>query len=66
MNRNFPDFFDANNQERQVETRAVMSWLRKFQFVLSANLHDGAKVANYPYDNYKGGMYKGGMYKGSM
>ncbi|KAI0220734.1 Carboxypeptidase M [Lamellibrachia satsuma] len=54
LNRNFPDYFEENKKEIQPETRAIMDWLKQHQFVLSANLHGGALVVNYPYDNYKG------------
>ncbi|MGL5597510.1 MAG: M14 family zinc carboxypeptidase, partial [Aeromonas sp.] len=56
LNRNFPDVFDGNNQVREKEVRAVMDWLNKETFVLSANLHGGAVVASYPYDNTNSGQ----------
>ena len=51
LNRNFPDYFKTNNKKTQVETEAVKQWLNNIQFVLSAQLHGGALVASYPFDN---------------
>uniref|UniRef100_A0A8C5R157 Carboxypeptidase M n=1 Tax=Leptobrachium leishanense TaxID=445787 RepID=A0A8C5R157_9ANUR len=51
LNRNFPDAFTFNTAKIQPETQAVMNWLKNETFVLSANLHGGALVASYPYDN---------------
>ncbi|KAH9569375.1 hypothetical protein CY35_03G130100 [Sphagnum magellanicum] len=57
LNRDFPDqFFLQNDNEelRQPETRAMMRWIRSIHFTASASLHEGALVANYPYDGSPG------------
>nr|XP_046909293.1 carboxypeptidase M-like [Dermatophagoides farinae] len=51
LNRNFPDKFSLRNEKEQEEVTAIRRWLQTVPFVLSANLHGGALVASYPYDN---------------
>ncbi|MFC1738501.1 M14 family zinc carboxypeptidase [Planctomycetota bacterium] len=62
LNRSFPegssdDYMDIfggpynNTEGRPTEVAHLMRWSQAQSFVLSANLHTGSLVVNYPYDN---------------
>ncbi|KAI4470054.1 protease m14 carboxypeptidase [Holotrichia oblita] len=53
LNRNFPDYYKGMRGELQPEAEAIVRWMNKTSFVLSAALHGGALVANYPFDTTK-------------
>lgn len=53
LNRNFPKILPnlkTNIHDIQPETSAIMKWSKLYPFVMSANLHAGSVVVNYPYD----------------
>ncbi|MDR0971691.1 MAG: succinylglutamate desuccinylase/aspartoacylase family protein [Bacteroidales bacterium] len=56
LNRNFPDIVLGDHPDNETyyqnETLAFMLYSQENKFSLSANLHTGAEVLNYPYDCY--------------
>jgi len=52
INRNFPDPEVSSPPPLQPETTAMMAFMREKHFILSANLHSGAEVINYPWDKW--------------
>ena len=52
INRNFPDPEVTSPPPLQPETVSMMEFMRQKHFVLSANLHAGAEVVNYPWDKW--------------
>ena len=58
LNRSFPDQFDDPRDvatDRPAETANLMNWQTGRAGTLSANLHGGSLVYNYPYDNNAAG-----------
>lgn len=58
LNRNFPDWYDDpinTPTGRQQEVGVIMNWRSNESFALSANMHGGTLVANYPFDNNPSG-----------
>lgn len=54
LNRDFPDRLRSESMvptgREQPETMALINWLKDTKFVASAGMHEGAMVANYPWD----------------
>ncbi len=53
LNRNYPNPFGSEPLDPlQVENEAMISYVQNHHFLLSANLHGGSEVMNYPWDSY--------------
>ena len=50
LNRNYPDPFGAAKAALQQENEAMIDYFSAHNFKLSANLHGGSEVMNYPWD----------------
>lgn len=50
LNRNYPNPFGTSESPLQRENVAMIDYVSRHHFRLSANLHGGAEVMNYPWD----------------
>ena len=50
LNRNYPDPFGSSKEALQQENAAMIAYFEAHNFRLSANLHGGSEVMNYPWD----------------
>ncbi len=54
LNRNFPNPFSNNPVKDAIEpeNQAMIDYMSNHHFLMSANLHGGAEVMNYPWDSF--------------
>ena len=52
LNRNYPDPFNPTKDPLPQENAAMIAYVSAHNFRLSANLHGGAEVMNYPWDSF--------------
>ena len=60
LNRNFPRRKGPPVSQLQPETLRVIEWSKSVPFVISANLHGGTNIVNYPFDDFQHGRSRTG------
>jgi len=53
LNRNYPNPVNDPAAEQQVETTAMIGFTDTIPFVMSANMHTGIELVNFPYDSWR-------------
>lgn len=53
LNRNYPNPLRGTPDPRQPETAAMITLTDSLHFVMSANIHGGAELVNYPFDSWR-------------
>ena len=69
LNRNFPERTNNDPNDptgKALENQHVMNWTADHNFVLSYNMHGGALVVNYPWDQTPGSSKLGKTYSASF
>ena len=52
LNRNYPDPFGPSSGTLAQENQVMIDYVSRRHFALSANLHGGSEVLNYPWDSF--------------
>ncbi|MFO7978770.1 MAG: M14 family zinc carboxypeptidase [Bacteroidales bacterium] len=52
LNRNYPNPVESPPNAQQPETAAMIAFVDTMNFVMSANMHGGAELVNYPFDSW--------------
>lgn len=52
LNRNYPDPFAVVAKRLEPENEAMIDYVSRHRFRLSANLHSGSEVMNFPWDSF--------------
>ena len=53
LNRNYPNPVRDPSSEQQPETTAMINFTDTIPFVMSANMHTGIELVNFPYDSWR-------------
>ncbi len=53
LNRNYPNPVNDPWQEEQPETAAMINFTNYVDFIMSANMHGGIELVNFPFDSWK-------------